>query len=85
MMDCDSLSSKQKSSPDKGFEGFGRGKLIVGGVLFAAITLGIFGYLFWAIEPGSEIPRFDGLRWIYLVLAFPSFPSKPFFLLFACG
>lgn len=75
-MDCNSLSLEQKKFPGKGFEGFGHGKLVVGGVLFLALTLGIFGYLFQAIEPGSEIPRFDQLRWIYLLLGIPFLPVE---------
>jgi len=76
MIDCISPSLEQKNSPDKGFEGFGHGKLIVGGVLFVALTIGIFWYLFQAIEPGKETPRFDQLRWIYLILCLPFLPVE---------
>jgi glycosyltransferase 2 family protein len=76
MTDCNSPSSEQTSSPEKVFEGFGHGKLIAGGVLFVALTLGIFWYLFQALEPGKETPRFDQLRWIYLLLCIPFLPVE---------
>ena len=76
MTDLNSRPVERNGFANKGLEGFGRGKLIVGGVLFVAITLGIFWYLFHYIEPGENIPRFDQLRWAYLLLALPFLPIE---------
>ncbi len=78
MTDLSSSSLERKGFADTRFEGFGRGKLIVGGILFVAITLGIFWYLFHYIGPGEDIPRFDQLRWGYLLLALPFLPIETF-------
>jgi hypothetical protein len=45
----------------------GRGKLLLGGLCFLAITVGVFWYQFHRIAPGDEIPRWDQIRWGYLV------------------
>lgn len=76
MTDLNSPPVERNGFADIRFEGFGRGKLIVGGILFVAITLGIFWYLFHDIEPGEDIPRFDQLRWVYLLLALPFLPVE---------
>jgi glycosyltransferase 2 family protein len=70
------LSVDPNGFQNKGFKDFGRNKMILGGVLFVAITVGIFWYLFHYIEPGEDIPTFDNLRWIYLVLALPFLPIE---------
>jgi hypothetical protein len=69
-------SLEQKGSLNEGLGDFGQGKLIIGGALFVAITVGIFWYLFHYIEPGKDTPSFDQLRWIYLALALPFLPVE---------
>jgi uncharacterized membrane protein YbhN (UPF0104 family) len=69
-------SLEQKAPSKEGLRELGQGKLIIGGVLFVGITVGIFWYLFHSIEPGEYTPSFDRLRWIYLVLALPLLPVE---------
>ncbi len=76
MTDLNSSPTEQNGVAKNRFEGFGRGKLIIGGILFLAITIGIFGYLFHSLEPGEDTPSFGKLRWIYLVLAIPFLPVE---------
>jgi uncharacterized protein (TIRG00374 family) len=76
MTDLNSPPVEQNGFVDNRFEGFGRGKLIIGGTLFLAITIGIFCYLFHYLEPGEDTPSFDKLRWVYLVLAIPFLPVE---------
>ena len=76
MTDLNSPPVEQNGFADNRFEGFGRGKLIIGGILFLAITIGIFWYLFHYLEPGEDTPSFDKLRWVYLVLAIPFLPVE---------
>ena len=76
MIDLNSPPIKRNGFADNRFEGFGRGKLIIGGILFLAITIGIFWYLFHYIEPGEDTPSFDKLRWVYLILALPFLPVE---------
>ncbi len=47
---------------------FGRVQLIGGGVAFILLTVGIFWYQFYRIQAGDEAPRWDRLRWGYLLL-----------------
>jgi hypothetical protein len=45
-----------------------RGRLIIGGLIFLLLTLAIFGFQFYRIQTGDEIPSVDQLRWGYLIL-----------------
>jgi hypothetical protein len=76
MTDLNSPSPEPCRTADSRFEGFGRGKLILGGILFLVITVGIFGYLFHYLEPGEDIPSFADLKWMYLILAIPFLPLE---------
>lgn len=58
MTNLNSPPVEQNGFADNRFEGFGRGKLIIGGTLFLAITIGIFWYLFHYLEPGEGHPQF---------------------------
>jgi uncharacterized protein (TIRG00374 family) len=47
--------------------GFRFGKLILFGVLFLGVTIGIFWYQFHLIKPGTTIPSASQLQWGYLI------------------
>ena len=51
-----------------GFPRRNRGRLIIGGLIFLLLTLAIFGFQFYRIQTGDEIPSLDQLRWGYLIL-----------------
>ena len=51
-----------------GFSGRNRGRLLIGGLIFLLLTLAIFGFQFYRIQTGDDIPRLSQLRWGYLVL-----------------
>jgi uncharacterized protein (TIRG00374 family) len=76
MTELNSSPVEQRNFTETRFEGLGRGKLIIGGILFLAITIGIFWYLFHFLEPGEDTPAFNDLRWAYLILAIPFLPAE---------
>ena len=67
MADPNLPSPEQKDLFEKDFKGLGRGKLLLGGFCFLAITIGVFWYQFHCIAPGDQIPRWDQIRWGYAV------------------
>ena len=54
--------------PLAGLKKVNRAKLLAGSALFIILTVGIFWYQFHKIQPTDMIPRWDGLRWKYLLL-----------------
>lgn len=56
--------------------GVGLGKLLVGGVAFILLTVGIFWYQFHRIHAGDAAPRWDQLRWGYLLLILLCIPIE---------
>jgi len=55
----------------------GRGKLILGSMLFFGLTLGIFVYQFSSIPAGHDGPSWSELRWGYLILILLVIPTEP--------
>ncbi len=51
-------------------------KLVAGGVAFALLTAGIFWYQFHRIQVGDNAPRWDQLRWGYLLLILLCLPIE---------
>ena len=78
MTDLNPQPLEQKDFSEEGFKGFGRGKLLLGGIVFIAITIGIFWYQFHRIEPGDEIPSLDQIRWVFLILILLFLPLETF-------
>lgn len=64
---------------DGALEGSHR-KLIIGGLIFLLLTLGIFWYQFHRIQAGDDYPRLNQLRWGYLILIFFFLPVEAFVL-----
>src|SRR5215510_8507929 len=52
------------------------GRLLVGGLLFAVLTAGIFWYQFHGIAAGADVPRWAGLQWRYLPLILLCLPVE---------
>lgn len=67
MTESNSQTPGQKPFSEAGFGGSGRHKLVFGGFLFLAITVGVFWYQFHRIDPAGERLGFDQLRWGFLV------------------
>ena len=78
MADPNSQFLESKDFPEEGFKRLGRGKLIVGGFFFVAITVGIFWYQFHRIDPGDHIPSLDQIRWGYLIPILLFLPLETF-------
>lgn len=53
-----------------------RWKLTVGSLGFILLTVGIFWYQFHQIQAGDERPRWDQLRWGYLLLILLCLPIE---------
>ena len=54
----------------------GRSQLVVGSLGFVLLTVGIFWYQFHRIQAGDTGPRWDRLRWGYLVLILLCLPIE---------
>jgi uncharacterized membrane protein YbhN (UPF0104 family) len=59
-----------------GLQGISHGKLVVGGLGFALLTVGIFWYQFHLIHVGDQAPRWDQLQWGYLFLILLCLPVE---------
>jgi glycosyltransferase 2 family protein len=77
MADFARIPSDRKDLSGAGSIGIGRRRLLIGGILFLAVTIGIFWYQFHRIEAGTEIPRLGGLRWGYLPVILLLLPVEP--------
>lgn len=56
--------------------GIGCGKLLAGGLGFVLLTVGIFWYQFHLIQIGDRAPRWDQLKWGYLLLILLCLPIE---------
>jgi uncharacterized protein (TIRG00374 family) len=54
----------------------GHAKLLIGSAIFFVLTVGIFWYQFFFIQAGAETPRWDHLRWGYLLLILLCLPIE---------
>ena len=51
-------------------------RLVIGGVSFLVLTVGIFWYQLYRIQGEEEVPRWDQLRWGYLLLILLCLPME---------
>jgi uncharacterized protein (TIRG00374 family) len=58
--------SDRMESEAQASRGFRRGRLLLGGILFLALTVAIFGYQFHRIDAGDELPQVARLSWGHL-------------------
>jgi uncharacterized protein (TIRG00374 family) len=65
---CEPELSNDHNELLTGFKEVNRTKLLVGSLTFIILTVGIFWYQFYKIQPTHMVPRWDGLRWKYLLL-----------------
>jgi uncharacterized membrane protein YbhN (UPF0104 family) len=76
--DLGSASASQRSAAVKEPEGIGRGQLIVGGLVFLLLTVGVFWYQFYRIQTHDEALRLERLQWGYLPLILFFLPFDTF-------
>lgn len=55
----------------------GRGRLLLGSLLFFGLTLGIFAYQFGALRVAGDMPSWSELRWGYMLLMLLAVPVEP--------
>ena len=70
--------SNRTDVPLAGLKGVNQAKLLVGSIAFIILTVGIFWYQFYRIQPTDTIPRWDGLQWNYLLLMLIFLPIDAF-------
>lgn len=56
----------------------GHGKLVLSGIVFGVLTIGIFWYQFRQIQPGEVLPSWDQLRPTYLFFILLCIPIETF-------
>jgi uncharacterized protein (TIRG00374 family) len=56
----------------------GHGKLVLSGIVFGVLTIGIFWYQFRQIQPGDVLPSWDQLRPSYLFFILLCLPIETF-------
>jgi uncharacterized protein (TIRG00374 family) len=59
---------QQGSRRPREIQGMHLVKLLIGGLAFIALTVGIFWYQFSRIKAGYQLPRWSQLQWEYLLL-----------------
>lgn len=64
------------SSGQVGYTGMARWKLVLGGLFFFLLTAGIFWHQFHQIQAGDARPRWEQLRWGYLLLILLCLPIE---------
>lgn len=64
------------SAPGSPSPVLGRANLLLGGVAFAVLTVGIFWHQFHRIQVGDAAPSWAGLRWEYLALILLCLPVE---------
>ncbi len=57
-----------------------RRRLTIGGFIFILLTVAVFSFQFYQIQPGDDLPRLNQIRWIYLVLILCFLPLETFVL-----
>lgn len=61
-------NTQQRSRRPREIQGMHLVKLLIGGLAFIALTVGIFWYQFSRIKAGYQAPRSSQLQWEYLLL-----------------
>ncbi len=76
--DLGSASASQRSAAVREPEGIGRSQLIVGGLVFLLLTVGVFWHQFYRMQTHDEALRLEQLQWGYLPLILFFLPFDTF-------